>query len=74
MLLFHLSLTSSSYVFGAPPTSGGAELLRYNLVAMVVQWSGVAVVIVLTGPRRLIRTQRSQVAFRSLEGEAKSSR
>lgn len=70
MLLFHLSLTSSNFVFGPPPSTGGPELLRYHLVSVVVQWAVVAVVVVLSGPRRLMREPRQPITLRSQQGEA----
>lgn len=68
MLLFHLSLTSSSFVFGPPPTTEGAELLRFNLVSTLVQWSAVAAVVAWAGARRLARGQHPLAAVE--EGQA----
>jgi hypothetical protein len=65
MLLFHLTLTSSNFVFGPPPTTGGEELLRFNLVSTLIQWAAVAVVVVFAGARSLVRKPYQEIGSTS---------
>lgn len=58
MLLFHLSVTSSSFIFGPPPATEGAALLRFHLVSAFVQWTAVAIIVAWAGARQLVRTPR----------------